>query len=134
MFRFLGKLILFLIKWGFILALTIILIVFGIKMGYYAITTYPKSCIGILVGLIILAGIDQGNEKDKVAKYFHKKQVGSIEDIKAFTNIEETNIKLYLKEFLESNKVELLVKTPEIYKWTENRHYPEGMISKEITL
>lgn len=128
------KFILLLITWCFTLALTAILMVLGIKIGYYAITNYPVSFIVILVGLVILARVTYESGKYKVAKYFYQKQVGSIDDIKAFTKLKENDIESYIQEYLDSNKLELLVKSPKIYKWTEDIKYPEGMISRNITL
>lgn len=134
MLRLLGKLILFLIKWAFVLALTITLIVFGIKLGIYLFGTYPKTCFAALFILVVLAGFARKNEKDLVIKYFYQKQVGSVEDIQNHTKLEKSKINEFLEELLKDNKVVLLFSSPDVYKWTEDREYPEGMISREITL
>ena len=131
MFKFLIHLTLSLIKWGFILTLTITLIILVVKLGFYLFSTYPFTCTIIL---LLAAGTMYGNKKNLIIQYFHQKQVGSIEDIQIHTKLEKDIISELLIELLKENKVELLLSSPEIYKWTENREYPEGMISREITL
>lgn len=129
-----GKIILFFIKWGVIYTIGSIIGILAIIGTISFIIDYPKTFIGMFLTLILIFYMAGKNHKKLITSYFLQNQAGDIESIKKHTKLTDEQIRKTLKELLTDDKIILILPDQELYKWTEDRDYPKGMISREITL
>ncbi|MFI0400361.1 MAG: hypothetical protein ACH34X_14820 [Thiolinea sp.] len=92
------------------------------------------AIIALLLLIYLTKVLLKLRRKNLIKTYFYQRQVGSIADIKSYTKLDEKKIAENIQLFILEDKIELLLPSPAVYKWTENRNYPEGMISKEIKI
>jgi uncharacterized membrane protein len=129
-----GGIILFFIKWGVIYTIGSIIGILAIIGTISFIIDYPKTFIMMFFILILIFYVAGKNHKKSITNYFLQNQAGDIESIKKHTKLTEDQIRKTLKELLNDEKIILILPDQELYKWTEDRDYPRGMISREITL
>ncbi|QTR53889.1 hypothetical protein [Thiothrix unzii] len=88
-------------------------------------------------GVVAISAFSLFYQKQKekiVIAFFLRKQVGTIDDISRETGLKKEDISVHLNSLEEKGKLEILIPSPKLYKWTEERTFPEGMKSIEIKL
>jgi hypothetical protein len=96
-----------------------------------------KYIYGVCVLLFVIGIFDlrkQIERKSLVTNYFLFRQMGNVEDVMRETNLSEEHSTEAIKSLLKEGKVEMFLKSPQLYRWTENVDFLEGMTSEEIQI
>lgn len=93
--------------------------------AYAALTMIPLAIYG--------NSVERG-AKAAVREYFLRRQIGSVEDVAKATSLAEAMVRQHVDAFLASGELDIMLDKPVLYKWTEERTYPEGMQTVELTL
>lgn len=88
----------------------------------------------VAVPLIIYGLVIENRGKAAVQAYFLRRQIGSLEDVMTAASLSEATVQKHLKAFVESGELIVMLDKPVLYKWTEERTYPEGMKTVELNI
>ncbi len=100
----------------------------------YADYVYPSVFIIWLIYAAITYTIKR---KEKVVSYFHRRQIGSVQDVVKETGLSQKEVIEELNNLLKLGRIEFFLTTKEgtkLFKWTENISFAEGMTSEEIEI
>jgi len=115
--------------------------IYGVLVIFFPLINFRYSGYAysfLWLVLIIVSSIYDSKTKQKVVTaYFVFRQMGTIQDVVRETGFSEHNVMEVFRELLKEEKIELFITTEdgnELYKWTENTFFAEGMVSEEIEI
>jgi DNA-binding transcriptional ArsR family regulator len=88
----------------------------------------------VALPLVIHGAASERRGKASLKAYFLRRQIGSLDDLTAATSLSEATVQKHLKAFLKSGELIVMLDKPVLYKWTEERTYPEGMETVELSI
>lgn len=95
--------------------------------GYdFPLSGYAFTAL-FLLPLMIVGMVNNKREEKLVREYFLLRQTGSVADVRNATQLSADEVQVRIDEFIKDGKLEVMLENPMVYKWTEQRDYPEGM-------
>jgi hypothetical protein len=123
---------------GLALVNGIVAAVYFLLLRAFPVLDFPYSgyvfTAAILTPILIYGARSNAKEKSAVKRYFLRRQMGSLDDVVKMTGLSRQDAQRHIDEFIRSKALEVLVQNPVLYKWTEERDYPEGIERRTLDI